>query len=143
MTQVKAYTLPTCNLSHRVGRGHDGYCYEHSAVIAALGYAVLSESVGDDGYQGDIVVILRDGDRYGFVVDGYGSCSGCDALYACEDEASVLEYMRQADASIEWASSLPELHTTVEQRAHEGNRYWVHEKSLMRAIAEVFEKATV
>lgn len=31
-------------------------------------------------YQGDIVAVLADGERRGWLVIGYGSCSGCDAL---------------------------------------------------------------
>jgi len=31
-------------------------------------------------YQGDYAAIVHQGNRFGFVVIGYGSCSGCDAL---------------------------------------------------------------
>ena len=42
---------------------------------------LLWEAVGD--YQGDYFALLKGPDgRYGFVVIGYGSCSGCDGLEA-------------------------------------------------------------
>jgi hypothetical protein len=35
-------------------------------------------------YQGDYVALLDGSKGFGFVVIGYGSCSGCDALEAAE-----------------------------------------------------------
>lgn len=50
-------------------------------LVRDWGYdVVLFETWGS--YQGDHFVLLRDGDRCGVAVIGYGSCTGCDALEA-------------------------------------------------------------
>ena len=38
-------------------------------------------------YQGDYLMIVRQGDRYGLLTVGYGSCGGCDALEGALDDA--------------------------------------------------------
>jgi len=53
-----------------------------------LNYADLLRSAGleikreeDFGsYQGDLLFLVSDGERSGLLIQGYGSCSGCDAL---------------------------------------------------------------
>lgn len=57
------------------------YGTDYEELVGSWGHEVLSfDTIGS--YQGDHLVLLRDGDRYGIVVIGYGSCSGCDALQA-------------------------------------------------------------
>ncbi len=43
---------------------------------------VLSGCAGD--YQGDLFSLFKDGSKYGYLVFGYGSCSGCDTLEAVQ-----------------------------------------------------------
>ena len=51
----------------------------YEGIVESWGYEVIDwETFGD--YQGDHLVLLRDGEQWGFVSIGYGSCSGCDAL---------------------------------------------------------------
>lgn len=60
---------------------------DYETIVARWGYHVVSmERFGS--YQGDIAVLLKDGDQYGWLVIGYGSCGGCDAL---EDAMSWTE----------------------------------------------------
>lgn len=40
--------------------------------------------VTDQNYQGDTRLLLKKGDRYGYLCFGWGSCSGCDALEAID-----------------------------------------------------------
>ena len=50
-------------------------------IVADWGFEIVAtETFGS--YQGDLLFTLRDGERIGYVVIGYGSCSGCDALEA-------------------------------------------------------------
>lgn len=74
-----------------------------SALIKSWGHEVLVEC-WTGYYQGDIFVIVKDGDRYGFVAVGYGSCSGCDALVdATLDEA--IELSRRLESGIRWGTA--------------------------------------
>lgn len=57
---------------------------------------VLSERLGD--YQGDYLFLLYANGAYGFLVQGYGSCSMCDVLEGIEmDTNSDAEYEREVE----------------------------------------------
>ena len=52
---------------------------EWEDLVQDLGPKVVAMSERND-YQGDYFVLLRDGNDWGWLVIGYGSCSGCDEL---------------------------------------------------------------
>lgn len=57
---------------------------------------VLYEMIGD--YQGDYLFLLHSHDAYGFLVQGYGSCSVCDVLEGIEmDTRTNEEYEREIE----------------------------------------------
>jgi hypothetical protein len=63
---------------------------DYGAMIELMpGEAVVHVDVDD--YQGDTYVLLRDGARFGYLSFGWGSCSGCDALQACNSFAEVAD----------------------------------------------------
>lgn len=92
-------------------------------------YAPLLESMGtivarvdQDDYQGDSWVLFRDGDRFGYLQFGWGSCSGCDALQSCSNyyeietlrdslvtqirwgtRGETVAYLRAIDPEVSWA----------------------------------------
>lgn len=94
-------------------------------LIKSHGYEVVEhEEFGS--YQGDEAALLRDGERWGLSIWGYGSCSGCDELqsimtsvgYFYPDEGDVedtrdfteLENLRERmKNAIHWADSKEEL----------------------------------
>ena len=47
-------------------------------LIASMGVENLLQ-VDDNDYQGDSRILVRDYHRYGLLLFGWGSCSGCDA----------------------------------------------------------------
>lgn len=55
-------------------------------------------------WQGDYAAILKEEDDFGFVVIGYGSCSGCDALYGCESSKEYLDLLQRVVGNIKWGS---------------------------------------
>ncbi len=87
--------------------------------------------VSDDDYQGSTRILVRDGDRYGVVEFGWGSCSGCDALQAIgygddvepghvelrdeiwngihwePDIASMVTWLRERDWDLQWGTGGP------------------------------------
>jgi hypothetical protein len=78
-------------------------------------------------YQGDMLFLLRNGDQFGFLVVGYGSCSGCDSLEACESQEAVDSLAERIYDGIKWFDSFDELKSYVlddnkdlEWYAHEG-----------------------
>jgi hypothetical protein len=58
----------------------------------------------DDDYQGDSFYLLTDGERYGILVFGWGSCSGCDGLEACGSREEVIQLRDGLWNSITWRS---------------------------------------
>ena len=56
-------------------------------------------------YQGDYIFIVKNSEgELGVVVVGYGSCSGCDALEACETEEQFNSLIDSIVANIKWGS---------------------------------------
>ena len=64
-------------------------------------------------YQGDMLFLLRSGDQFGFLVVGYGSCSGCDSLEACESQEAVDSLAERIYDGIKWFDSFDELKSYV------------------------------
>lgn len=70
-------------------------------MVKDWGYEVLVW-VEDNDYQGDTHALLRDGERYGYLTFGWGSCSGCDALQACDSQAQYDELNQDLKNRIHW-----------------------------------------
>jgi hypothetical protein len=76
---------------------------DYGSMVHSWGYKVLvMETIGD--WQGDYLVLLQDGERYGYVSISYGSCSGCDAMEACGSWDEVRELSRGLKNAIYWRS---------------------------------------
>lgn len=61
--------------------------------------------VTDDDYQGDTRALVRKDGSYGFLMFGWGSCSGCDALQAVESDLAEATKLRdKLYAEIHWES---------------------------------------
>lgn len=65
--------------------------------------------VDDGDYQGDSYLIYKKENSYGYLIFGWGSCSGCDALKACNTIQEVQELMDNLYNDIIWFTSLAEL----------------------------------
>jgi hypothetical protein len=79
---------------------------EYSPILAEFGEIVVK--VDDNDYQGDSRVLYRDGDRWGYLQFGWGSCSGCDALQACDTFAEIDALMSELQGQIRWFDSAAE-----------------------------------
>jgi hypothetical protein len=104
----------------------EGPCsfYEYDPIIRSFG-AVLVQ-VEDDDWSGDTRVLLRNGDRYGFLVIGWGSCSGCDALQGCSTFAEVDELINQIEGDIKWFNSLAEVKTYIANDKDRSQSFYAH-----------------
>jgi hypothetical protein len=85
---------------HGDGQFHYGGPSSYEPIVRALGEILVD--VTDDDYQGDSRYLLKDGDRYGLVTVGWGSCSGCDALQGCVNFADVLALANEIEAAVKW-----------------------------------------
>jgi hypothetical protein len=68
----------------------------YSGLVESANLEILVDE-SDDDYQGDSMYLVRDKDtgQFGFITFGWGSCSGCDALQAC-DTVKDLEELRDS-----------------------------------------------
>jgi hypothetical protein len=80
-----------------------GY-YSYDELVTSQGAEiVLAES--DHDYQGDTYYLLRQGNRYGYLVVGWGSCSGCDALEGCSTFEDVRQLRDMLVQGIWWGTA--------------------------------------
>lgn len=80
-------------------------CYGYDVLEASFGLSELARA-DDDDWQGDSVVLLRSADgRLGILEYGWGSCSGCDALQACDTVEEVNDLRDSLFESIKWFDS--------------------------------------
>ena len=61
----------------------------YDSLVASAGTIIKDWNIGD--WQGDYVYLLKNGNKFGFTVVGYGSCSHCDALQSCDSQAELDE----------------------------------------------------
>jgi hypothetical protein len=93
--------------------------YGYQPIIDALGTAVVQ--VDDDDYQGDTRVIFKKGKEYGYLKFGWGSCSGCDALQACDSIEEVQKLVDELQEQVKWFDSLEELQKFFRTHDWEGD----------------------
>lgn len=92
--------------------------------------------VDDNDYQGDTRVVYYKDGQYGFLNFGWGSCSGCDALQACENEEEVNKLIDSLEQDVKWFDSLQELkdYITDSQRKYS---YYSHETEWTDFVVKV------
>jgi hypothetical protein len=72
----------------------------YQPILNNLGKIIIQ--VDDKDWQGDSRVIYKDGNKFGYLQFGWGSCSGCDALQACHSIEEVQELMESLNNRIKW-----------------------------------------
>lgn len=75
-------------------------------------------------YQGDTVFLLADGDRRGLLIQGYGSCSGCDALQAVNTPAEAQDLIDDMVRNVHWEDSPGALARWIDARDWAGQWSW-------------------
>ena len=86
------------------GAAEDGEEYprlsDYGPLLQSLGEIIAQ--VDEDGYSGDSFVLLRDGERWGYLCFGWGSCSGCDALQGCASWQDVEDLREFLAGRVRW-----------------------------------------
>jgi|TARA_Y100000310_G_scaffold340923_2_gene438361 hypothetical protein len=87
---------------------YDGV-YEYQPILELFGEILLQ--VDEDDYQGDSWVLYKNPSRrqYGYLNFGWGSCSGCDSLLACDSYKEVDELIESLRLDIDWFNTAEEL----------------------------------
>lgn len=79
---------------------------DYTPIINVLGETLFRYD--SDGYEGDTMVLLVRDQRFGLLVFGWGSCSGCDTLQACQDYTGLGELIFSLEAGIRWFDTMAE-----------------------------------
>jgi hypothetical protein len=75
--------------------------YDYRPMVESMAEEVLLE-VKENNYSGYSRFLLKDKDRYGYLMFGWGSCSGCDALLACRDYEQIHKLRKELYKDIRW-----------------------------------------
>lgn len=108
--------------------------YDYDPMVECFGDIVVT--VSDRDYQGDTRYLLRSGDRWGILVNGWGSCSGCDALQACNSYEDLEKLRAGLGESIEWFDTASACAERLRQKDWEAHHSWRE-----RETREFIEKA--
>jgi hypothetical protein len=106
-----------------------------AGLVEDWGYEVLS----DEFTVGDYLVLLRDDDRLGFAMIGYGSCSGCDALAACRSAAEVAGLSEDVRDGVRWFATPADLVAFLDGEVIKGEYYYwdAHTRRVLVEFREV------
>jgi hypothetical protein len=100
---------------------------DYNPMLESFGYETLLQ-VDDRGYQGDSRLLYRDGERIGYLNFGWGSCSGCDSLQACDSMADIEKLRNSLHDSIRWFDSPGEALRWFTEHDWEGDYGWREEE---------------
>jgi hypothetical protein len=104
-----------------------GWRDSYQPIIDALGEVLVQ--VDDQDYQGDSRVLLKGADgRFGHLQFGWGSCSGCDALQACDTRQELQELIDHIAGSVKWFDSPEEALGYFLTHDWEGDYSWRQEE---------------
>lgn len=82
--------------------------YSYGLMLDSFEFEILvKEDFGS--YDGDTKVVLKDGNRYGYMVFGWGSCSYCDALQSCGSYGELESLQKSLFNGIKWFESKSDL----------------------------------
>ena len=99
--------------------------YDYHPITNAFGMVVVQ--VDDNDYQGDSRILYDNNGKIGYLNFGWGSCSGCDALQACNSIDEVQELADELEDSIMWFDNAVQALNYFENHDWEGDYSW-HEK---------------
>ena len=111
----------------------------YDSLVASAGTIIKDWNIGD--WQGDYVYLLKNGEKFGFTVVGYGSCSYCDALESCENEEQIEELKQSIVKNIFWGTAEEVEAYVINDNA---NRWYFYEhdwKTIKRELKAELRKA--
>ena len=112
----------------------DGPC-DYDPLVESFGDVLVKED--DHAYSGDSRVLLSRDGRLGHLTFGWGSCSGCDALYGASSYANLDELRDDMERCIVWFDDAE--HAAQWFSDHDWAGDYCEDK---KALASFIEKAT-
>ena len=96
--------------------------YDYTPLIEAFGKVAIR--VDDHDYQGDTRILYDNDGKIGYLIFGWGSCAGCDALQACADYDDLQRLCNQLQDMIMWFESKDAALTYFREHDWKGDYSW-------------------
>ena len=112
------------------------WLYDYQPMIDAFGKVAIQ--VDDDAFQGDTRVLYDNDGKIGFLIFGWGSCSGCDALQACVTFYDVQELCDELQNDIKWFDSKEDALKWAKEKDWATEWFW-HEEEGKEFVQKVIE----
>jgi hypothetical protein len=100
--------------------------YDYQPILSSFGKIIVQ--VDDNGYQGCSRVLYQDGNKFGWLQFGWGSCSGCDALQACTSMKDIQDLIDELRRDIKWFDSSYECLDFFNNHDWEGDYSWIQKE---------------
>jgi len=98
----------------------DCFCFgSYYLMLKEFGNILIQ--VDDADSQGDSRVLYEKDGKLGYLLFGWGSCSGCDSLQACENYKELQKLMDFLNDSIKWFDSNEECLKYFKEHDWEGD----------------------
>lgn len=100
---------------------------DYQPIIDEFGEVLIQ--VDDSDYQGDTRVLYKKNGKFGYLIFGWGSCSGCDSLQACRTIQEIEALMGGLENDIIWFDTLEDLQKHFREKDWELEYAWHHEET--------------
>lgn len=98
---------------------------DYSPIVEDFGTIVIRKD--DDDYQGDSRILYDNNGTIGYLRFGWGSCSGCDALQACDTFKDIQDLMDELRGQVMWFDSKTDALKFFETHDWQGDYDWREE----------------
>ena len=101
----------------------DGWGWsDYQPMLEAFGKIAIQ--VDDNDWQGDSRVLYDEDGKIGYLMFGWGSCCGCDALQRCDTLDEVQELCNSLQNDIKWFDNKQQALEWFETHDWEGDFSW-------------------
>lgn len=98
---------------------------DYNPMLNAIGNVAVK--VEEDGYQGDTWVLYDNDGKFGYLNFGWGSCSGCDALQACDTFKEAQDLFDYIERQVIWFESIDDAMSFIQSDARTMDYAWSSE----------------
>lgn len=118
----------------------ESYSYgpsNYNPIVQYLGQVIIKQD--DKDYRGDSRILYKgESGRYGYLIFGWGSCSGCDSLQRSESYEDIDRLINFLKTQLKWFDSLDELKEYFKTKDWELDWEW-HSDETKRFIKDVLD----
>lgn len=110
--------------------------------IETFGHEIIAWATMGGAYDGDCVAVFKiwgKPNQYGLFMHGYGSCSGCDDLFACETLEEMIVLQEKLYNTIRWFSNIGELQEWIKNNDWSATHWGCSVGERMKRLAETLE----